>query len=469
MFTPKCQGIDCDIIMIVIFFNRNELAFQFYNNFIRAQSLHILNQSLDMKISILIVSCYFIAVQAFGQLPTGSIAKIPLNTNASDIGGNGYNGSLTSTSNTTNRFGTGSEAQAFTSGTSTGTLPVGLITAMDADFSLGFWFKTSMTANTGAQWYNGNSLVDAEVAGVTNDFGICLIDGGKVCFGIGNPDITIKSTSSTYNDGAWHFVTATRNKAAGTIILYIDGASVASTTGTNTGLLNAPALLGLGRSSAVATGTFTGSLDDIVVYNRVLSAAEVSAAYTTLNAVVLPLNWLSFYADNSGNKTNLTWVVGDAINNNYFDVEYSNDAVSFIKAGRVNAAEGRTITSGQLKYHFQMPAVPSGAVTYYRIRQTDMDGVSSLSKTILVKQEISLKNISIQYGAEKQGINLINAGGQMINQISIVGVEGKVISTKQVRTTNNIIPVNIHGLKPGHYFLIISGSEGNLSLPIIRF
>ena len=57
------------------------------------------------------------------------------------------------------------------------------------------WVKTTQTSPTGSQWYNGNGMVDGEVGGVTNDFGVSYLNS-KVAFGVGNGDTTIQSTST---------------------------------------------------------------------------------------------------------------------------------------------------------------------------------------------------------------------------------------------------------------------------------
>src|SRR5262249_25224497 len=75
-------------------------------------------------------------------------------------------------------------------------------------FTIAFGVKTTATGGSG-QWYNGRGLVDGEVAGVVNDFGVTLIRT-NAAFGVGNPDTTI-TTTNAINDGTWHHVTATRD------------------------------------------------------------------------------------------------------------------------------------------------------------------------------------------------------------------------------------------------------------------
>ena len=401
------------------------------------------------------------------QLPATPVAKYQLDGSATDIGGSFYNGLLLATTATTNRFSTASNATAFTSGVSSGTLPIGLITAMQNDFSVGFWFKTNMTAATGAQWYNGNSLLDAEVGGVTNDWGICLIDGGKVCFGIGNPDITIKSPLATYNNNAWHFVMGTRNKTTGTITLYIDGASVASTGSTSTAALNAPLVLGLGRSSAVASGNYTGSLDDIFMYNRVLSGAEVSAAYSNQNAVALPLHWLSFTGTASGTTTTLQWETAAAINNDYFDIEHSLDGLQFTAMGRVLDKDVVRQAAGNATYRFSIPT-PAGKAHYYRIKQVDTDGRFTFSKTLLLNVRSTSPAISLQTNPVAGEPLLLNNAQEFIKRIDISAMDGRTVKTVTVNSNSVIIRTGAADLPPGAYILKINGSNSEHSLSLIK-
>ena len=61
------------------------------------------------------------------------------------------------------------------------------------DFTLSFWVNTTSAGSGSVHWYQGIGLLDGEVGGVTNDFGTALMAGGRVGFGVGNPDITLIS------------------------------------------------------------------------------------------------------------------------------------------------------------------------------------------------------------------------------------------------------------------------------------
>jgi Concanavalin A-like lectin/glucanases superfamily len=91
------------------------------------------------------------------------------------------------------------------------------------------------------QWWQGATLLDAEVPGVVDDFGTSLDSTGQVWAGTGNPDTSVHSAAGL-NDGAWHHLVFTRAQAAGTLTLYIDGAQVATGHGGTHRLTSTPGL-----------------------------------------------------------------------------------------------------------------------------------------------------------------------------------------------------------------------------------
>ncbi|HEX8347408.1 MAG TPA: LamG-like jellyroll fold domain-containing protein [Actinoplanes sp.] len=144
------------------------------------------------------------------------------------------------------------------------------------DFSIEFLFRSTGGRN-GSAWAYGSGMVDADTVGTTDDFGVTLRADGMVMAGIGTTggsDVTITSSSGGYNDDTWHHVVFTRTKTSGAIRLYIDGALVASGTG-GTRSLTSTAALNIGRT-ANGSYYFAGSLDEVAVYNAVLTDTLVA-------------------------------------------------------------------------------------------------------------------------------------------------------------------------------------------------
>jgi Concanavalin A-like lectin/glucanases superfamily/Secretion system C-terminal sorting domain len=399
----------------------------------------------------------------FGQsLPSGIVAKYLLNGNVTDISGNNYNGTLTGVTNTTNRFGTSNSALQFTSGTSSGTLPV----MIKDNYSIAYWFKTTMTANTGSQWYSGNSLIDAEVCGVVNDWGTDLINGGHVAFGTGNPDVTIISPLS-YNDGNWHFVTITRNETSpGTMTLYLDGIQVATQSGSvNTGTENSPTIIGLARNNCTGAN-YTGDLDDLLFFGRVLSSAEVSNLYNTESAIVLPISWISFEALPVGNKFMLDWQVAYSDQVDHFEVDRSTDGEHFASIG--NQPAKNSVTSGAISYSFE-DGNPNTGVNYYRIAVSNIDGTTAYSNIIKGSFQNSATGLSILSNPVLGNrLELINAGSQLINEIDIIDLTGRILMQTHVNSQNTSIQIDLHNLSQGLYFVEVINTAKKIALPFVK-
>jgi hypothetical protein len=155
---------------------------------------------------------------------------------------------------------------------------------ISTNFSMEFWFKSTQTYSGPdfgqphcSQWWQGAGMVDADTGGAANDFGVALCDG-KVVAGTGTPELSVAS-SGTYNNGAWHHVVFTRTQSTGAMILYVDGVSVGTTSGT-TAALTSTVNINLGRR-ADGQQYFAGTLDEVAVYTTVLSPATIAAHYNS--------------------------------------------------------------------------------------------------------------------------------------------------------------------------------------------
>ena len=161
------------------------------------------------------------------------------------------------------------------------------------DFTILFDVKTTdahngLSGDPGncADWYRGVGLVDAEMAGDMDDFGISMC-GGKITFGIGRASSTSGGaaswnlqSSATYNDGNWHSVKAVR-AWIGEAQLYVDGARVGregSATTANLGCdatypagcgyVTSPSYISIGRIATDAR-YFTGTMRNVALYAEV--------------------------------------------------------------------------------------------------------------------------------------------------------------------------------------------------------
>lgn len=96
--------------------------------------------------------------------------------------------------------------------------------------------------------------------------------------------IFVTSPSNAISPGRWYHVTATYNGNSNSsgVNLYINGAPVATTSvlnnlGTNSILNTGPALIG--ADCGGVSNKFDGTIDDLRVYNRALTADETTGLY----------------------------------------------------------------------------------------------------------------------------------------------------------------------------------------------
>ncbi len=139
-------------------------------------------------------------------------------------------------------------------------------------FTLCAWFKTTATGpNT--PHYALMPLFDSQVGGIGNDFGFGIDNAGKLAFGTGLGDVTVRSPLAV-NTGDWTHGCATRNKSNGAIAVYVNGSSVVTGTSTagNTLSGNPNMLIGMGSDGG---NYWNGNMDDLRVYDTVLSSAEI--------------------------------------------------------------------------------------------------------------------------------------------------------------------------------------------------
>ncbi len=163
-------------------------------------------------------------------------------------------------------------------------------------FTLEAWIKTSATSLTGANFYNGNGLIYADVGGDNNDFGTSILNN-KLAFGTGNPETTVVSATSV-NTGDWVHIAATRDAATGALEVFVDGQSDGTATSTNLAALTASTTITIGGNS-IDGRYFDGLIDEVRIWNVVRTPTQIQA---TMNAKL------------AGNETGLVayWSFDDA-------------------------------------------------------------------------------------------------------------------------------------------------------------
>lgn len=148
--------------------------------------------------------------------------------------------------------------------------------------TLSAWFKTSIAS--GKEIFGLNQNQDGSSA--TNDRAIYIGSDGKIYGYVFDTGAKYAVSTATYNDGNWHLATLSI-KAGTSSSLYVDALLNQATTIATpyTGYSASYWLIGKNSNGAARTnavnGTFSGSIDDVRIYNRALTGAEINSLYNS--------------------------------------------------------------------------------------------------------------------------------------------------------------------------------------------
>ncbi len=176
-------------------------------------------------------------------------------------------------------------------------------------------------------------------------------------------------------------------------------------------------------------------------------------------AGLLPVTLISFDAKKSSDAVMINWITTNEINHDRFEIERSFDNIKFKTIAVV--LDGVLNASGEKKYAYKDASaeLTNHAVIYYRLKQTDSDGKSTLSdirvvtKTTISSMEISpnpfTANIIIKFTSEEKGI-------AEVKLVDVLGAKTKSKSMTAAKGINSLILNDLSKLKSGMYFAIVS-------------
>jgi hypothetical protein len=133
-----------------------------------------------------------------------------------------------------------------------------------------------------------------------------------------------------------------------------------------------------GGTTCYANSDGTGLL--ITYVNGEVTIANISAVHVSNNSTTfmtiasvdafLPVSLKSFEANCTQKEVQLNWRTESEVNNNYFRLERSSDAINFETVTELRVNEGTSIGD----FYEYTDVQPLEGVNYYRLKQVDLDG-----------------------------------------------------------------------------------------------
>ncbi len=152
------------------------------------------------------------------------------------------------------------------------------------DFSIFMWINTSTTANVAfitkrgggePDWYFGSQSTNT----------LLFFDSA---------DLSRHSNTVTFRDGNWHQIGVTREGT--TLTFYFDG-SPAGTGSSDTSFFDNNDIL-IGADAELSNDRMNGTIDDVIIFNRSLTADEALALYINTTARHFQRNFTGLLDDN---------------------------------------------------------------------------------------------------------------------------------------------------------------------------
>lgn len=224
---------------------------------------------------------FFVAGAVEAQIPTnGLVAWYPFNGNANDASGNGNNGTVYGATLTTDRFGIANKAYYF-NGTSNYIEVGNLISSNPSSYSINIWLN--LTENKVVDIISdrdNNCSYKYRIFYSPPGF---LTTDGIIQAAIYNVNSYVYSHTEfnvVLGLNNWYLITLNYDVNSSLFQLFLNGVYKSTANSTNWSYLSDPTHIGglLGCGSPFSNGVH-GSLDDIRIYNRALSASEIQALY----------------------------------------------------------------------------------------------------------------------------------------------------------------------------------------------
>lgn len=181
----------------------------------------------------------------------------------------------------------------------------------------------------------------------------------------------------------------------------------------------------------------------------------------------LPITLSSFKGERQGSKNILTWTTLSEQNNKGFELQRSADGTHFSLLSFVDSKAANGNSTSSLVYSFD-DSDPSIGNSYYRLKQIDKDGRSTLSNVVMIKSDkVSALTITNTYPNPATDIINLAIAAPSNNEISlmITDIAGRVVLHQSISLVSgdNNLSVNVSKLTSGNYLIKAIYSTGGES------
>ncbi len=180
----------------------------------------------------------------------------------------------------------------------------------------------------------------------------------------------------------------------------------------------------------------------------------------------LPVELINFTAQINSRQVDLKWSTASEKNNDFFTIERSENGKLFETVNTIDGAGN----SSTIRNYESVDAEPISGLSYYRLKQTDLNGLFSYSNIISIYLN-GTDGLSVFPSPSSGNINVSVSGGKGKKVLLIIrNVLGSELYSKEILpdSDNSVQPLELSGLlAPGVYMISASSEDKMLEKKIV--
>ena len=145
-------------------------------------------------------------------------------------------------------------------------------------FSISYWVKSTTATPHVAKKINASATVGYMISAVSNSGGIATLN---LSDGVDEVNVSLASSPQVpLVNGEWHHVVMVLDQGVNTVRLYVDTATGNTANISTLDSLENSTPLYIGTSGKLSSSKTKGSIDDVRIYNKALSASEIGDLFS---------------------------------------------------------------------------------------------------------------------------------------------------------------------------------------------
>ena len=193
------------------------------------------------------------------------------------------------------------------------------------------------------------------------------------------------------------------------------------------------------------------------------SAGDFYRAWTLASSITpLPIELVDWKGACNGRDVQLAWTTATEKDNDHFTVEKSSDAIQWEVIGTLPGAGN---SSSMLSYAFVDKDAHASA--YYRLRQTDFNGSSTLSAVITAGCAATGATVLVNAWDSNGLLYLDVASGiEGVFDLALLDMEGRLLATRAAQAVgagNTLLQLDTRGIATGIYVVRLANGTGSMA------